>query len=100
MKKRNVDPEGNPEGGIQGREPFIPRRPAIWKLGNKEITDGPFLPKLVKAMEMQTMGELKNLTRTMGFRTMAGMESLRTVLKCYALAIVYAKAATALSSWA
>lgn len=53
----------------------------IWKLGNKEITDGSFLPKLVKAMEMQTMGELKNLTRTTAFRTMAGMESLQTVYR-------------------
>lgn len=53
----------------------------IWKLGNKDITDDSFLPKLVKAMEMQTRGELKNLTRTTGFRTMAGMESLETVYR-------------------
>ncbi len=53
----------------------------IWKLGNKEITDSSFLPKLVKAMEMQTRGELKNLTRTTGFKTMAGMESLQTVYR-------------------
>lgn len=53
----------------------------IWKLGNKEITDGSFLPRLVKAAEEQTGGELKNLTGTTGFKTMAGMESLESVYR-------------------
>lgn len=53
----------------------------VWKLGHKEITDTSFLPKIVKAIEMQTRGELKNLTRTTGFKTIAGMESLETVYR-------------------
>ena len=53
----------------------------IWKLGNKEITERSFLPKLVKAIAEQTKGELRNLTRTTGFKTVAGMETLETVYK-------------------
>ncbi len=53
----------------------------VWKLGHKNITDDSFLPKLVRAIEMQTRGELKNLTRTTGFKTVAGMESLETVYR-------------------
>ncbi|MBQ2115508.1 MAG: phage minor capsid protein [Lachnospiraceae bacterium] len=53
----------------------------IWKLGNKAITDNSFLPKLIEAISMQTKGELKNLTRTTGFRTVAGMESLESLYK-------------------
>ena len=53
----------------------------IWKLGNREITERSFLPKLVKAITEQTKGELRNLTRTTGFKTVAGMETLETVYK-------------------
>lgn len=53
----------------------------VWELGHKPITDGSFLPKLVKAMEEQTKGELNNLTKTTGFKTVAGMEPLENVYR-------------------
>lgn len=53
----------------------------VWELGHKPITDGSFLPKLVKAMEEQTKGELNNLTKTAGFKTVAGMEPLENVYR-------------------
>lgn len=49
----------------------------IWKEAGKELTDKSFLPQLVNAISEQTKGELKNLTRTTGFKTMAGFESLQ-----------------------
>lgn len=53
----------------------------VWELGHKTITDGSFLPKLEKAMEEQLKGEVSNLTKTTGFKTVAGMEPLENVYR-------------------
>ncbi len=50
---------------------------SIWKQAGKELTDSSALPQLVQAITDQTNGELKNLTRTTGFKTMAGFESIQ-----------------------
>ncbi len=48
-----------------------------WKSQGKELNDSSFLHDLVQGIERQTKGELKNLTRTTGFKTMAGFESIQ-----------------------
>lgn len=53
----------------------------IWKEGGKELTDSSFLPQLVEAMQQQTAGELRNLTRTTGFKTKAGFEPIETLYR-------------------
>ncbi len=53
----------------------------VWELGHKPITDGSFLQKLTEAIGEQTKGEVNNLTRTTGFKTVAGMESLENVYR-------------------
>lgn len=48
----------------------------VWKQAGKELTDDSFLPQLTEAFSAQTAGELKNLTKTTGFRAMSGLESI------------------------
>lgn len=48
----------------------------VWKQAGKELTDNSFLPQLTEAFSAQTAGELKNLTKTTGFRAMSGLESI------------------------
>lgn len=45
---------------------------SVWKDAGKTLTNNSYLPQLVKAFADQTMGELKNMTRTTGFKTMGG----------------------------
>lgn len=51
----------------------------VWKQGGKELTDKSFLPKLVEAARQQTSDAFKNLTRTTGFKTMSGFESVENL---------------------
>ncbi len=53
----------------------------VWEPGHKPITGSSFLPKLEKAMEEQLKGEVSNLTKTTGFKTVAGMEPLENVYR-------------------
>ncbi|MCD7836121.1 MAG: hypothetical protein LUG83_05675 [Lachnospiraceae bacterium] len=48
---------------------------STWKQAGKKITDNSFLPQLVDAFSRQTAAALKNLTGTMGFKTMSGYEA-------------------------
>lgn len=52
---------------------------AIWKEAGRELTDDSFLPQLVEAFARQTRDELKNLTRTTGFKTMSGYEPIESL---------------------
>lgn len=54
---------------------------SVWKAAGKPITDNSYLPQLVKAFAGQTEGELKNMTRTTGFKTMSGYESIGNAYK-------------------
>lgn len=49
---------------------------AIWKEAGKTLTDDSYLPRLVEAFAKQTRSELKNLTKTTGFKTMSGYEPI------------------------
>lgn len=53
----------------------------IWSSNGRELTDDSYLHDLVKGIESQTRGELYNITRTTGFKTMAGFESLQDTYK-------------------
>lgn len=52
---------------------------AIWKEAGRELTDDSFLPQLAEAFARQTRDELKNLTRTTGFKTMSGYEPIESL---------------------
>lgn len=54
---------------------------SIWKAAGMKLTDDSFLPQLVKAFEKQTRGEFKNLTRTTGFRSVSGYETVESAYK-------------------
>lgn len=49
---------------------------SVWKDAGKTLTDNSYLSQLVEAFSNQTAGELKNMTRTAGFKTMRGCESI------------------------
>ena len=49
---------------------------SVWKDAGKTLMDNSFLSQLTEAFSSQTAGELKNLTRTTGFKTMHGCESI------------------------
>lgn len=51
----------------------------VWKQGGKELTDNSFLPQLVEASRQQTSDAFMNLTRTTGFKTMSGFESVENL---------------------
>lgn len=52
---------------------------SLWKEAGKSLTDASFLPQLVEAFVLQTAEELKNLTRTTGFKTMSGYEAIENL---------------------
>lgn len=54
---------------------------SIWKAAGMKLTDDSFLPQLVKAFEKQTRREFKNLTRTTGFRSVSGYETVESAYK-------------------
>lgn len=54
---------------------------SIWKDAGKKLTDDSFLPQLVEAFQKQTAGELRNLTRTSGYKTMSGYEALESAYR-------------------
>lgn len=49
---------------------------SVWKDAGKTLADNSYLSQLTEAFSSQTAGELKNLTRTTGFRSMRGCESI------------------------
>ncbi len=51
----------------------------VWKQGGKELTDNSFLTQLVEASRQQTSDAFRNLTRTTGFKTMSGIESVENL---------------------
>lgn len=53
----------------------------VWKQAGKELTDNSFLEQLTEAFSAQTAGELKNLTKTTGFRAMSGLESIENAYR-------------------
>lgn len=54
---------------------------SVWKSAGIALTDNSFLPQLVESFSAQTFGELKNMTRTTGFKTMSGYESIEGAYK-------------------
>jgi len=52
---------------------------SLWKEAGKKLTDSSFLPQLAEAITRQTAGELKKLTRTTGFKSMAGYEAIENL---------------------
>lgn len=49
---------------------------SVWKDAGKTLADNSYLSQLTEAFSSQTAGELKNLTRTTGFRSMRGCGSI------------------------
>lgn len=49
---------------------------SVWESAGRELTDNSFLHDLQKAIAEQTVEEMVNLTRTMGFKTMSGYEAV------------------------
>ena len=48
----------------------------VWKQAGKELGDSSYLSDLTGAFSAQTAGELKNLTRSTGFKSISGFESI------------------------
>jgi|GEM_PF-2535691 len=53
----------------------------VWKQAGKELQDNSYLHQLTESFSKQTEGELKNLTRTTGFRTMSGLASIENAYR-------------------
>lgn len=49
---------------------------SVWESAGRALTDNSFLHDLQKAIAEQTVEEMVNLTRTMGFKTMSGYEAV------------------------
>lgn len=49
---------------------------SVWESAGKPLTDNSYLSTLQKAIAEQTVGELVNLTKSTGFKTMSGYESI------------------------
>ena len=54
---------------------------AVWKSVGKELKDHSFLQQLVDAFAAQTVGELKNMTQSTGFKTMSGYEGIENAYR-------------------
>lgn len=54
---------------------------SVWKSAGKELKDNSFLQQLVEAFAAQTGGELKNMTRTTGFKVMSGYEGIENAYR-------------------
>lgn len=52
---------------------------SLWDSAGVNLEEDGSLKQITKAMQDQTKGELKNLTRTTGFRTASGMEPVKEV---------------------
>lgn len=52
---------------------------SLWDSAGVDLKEDGTLKQITKAMTDQTKGELKNLTRTTGFRTASGMEPVKEV---------------------
>lgn len=51
---------------------------AIWRTAGKELKDDSYLSQLVKSFHEQTKGELKNISRTTGFKSVNGYEAIES----------------------
>lgn len=51
----------------------------VWKSAGKSLQDRSFLSQMVDSINLQTKGELKNLTQTTAFRTMSGTEAIKNL---------------------
>ncbi|MCM1308052.1 MAG: phage minor capsid protein [Butyrivibrio sp.] len=51
----------------------------VWKSAGKSVIGRSALSQIVEAVSEQTKKELKNITRTTGFKTLSGYESLQTL---------------------
>lgn len=49
---------------------------SVWKQAGKPLSDNSFLRQMIDAFSDQTAGEMKNLTRSTGFKMMSGHESI------------------------
>lgn len=54
---------------------------SVWKDAGRTLLEKSFLPVLIEAFARQTAGELKNLTRTTGFKTVSGLEAAENAYK-------------------
>lgn len=54
---------------------------AVWKDAGKTLGNSSFLSQLVDSFAAQTEGNLKNLTRTTGFKTMSGYEAVENAYR-------------------
>lgn len=54
---------------------------SIWKAAGMDLTDDSYLPRLVKAIEKQTLSEFKNLSRTTAFKSVGGYEPIENAYK-------------------
>lgn len=54
---------------------------AVWRQVEKELKDNSFLHQLVESFAMQTEGELRNMTRSTGFKTVSGYETVENAYK-------------------
>jgi len=54
---------------------------SVWQSAGRELGSNSFLHQLVEGISEQTRGEMKNITRSTGFKMMSGYESLESVYK-------------------
>ena len=54
---------------------------SVWESNGKKLTDNSFLKQLKEGIAKQTVNEMTDLTRTTGFKTMSGMESIRNAYR-------------------
>lgn len=54
---------------------------AVWRQAGKELKDNSFLSQLAESFAAQTAGELRNMTKSTGFRVMSGYEAVESAYK-------------------
>lgn len=72
--------EGNELVAVAGDMSWVSDM-SVWESNGKKLTDNSFLKQLKEGIGKQTVNEMKDLTRTTGFKTMSGMESIRNAYR-------------------
>lgn len=54
---------------------------SVWRKNGKNLKSNSFLNRLVKTFALQTNNEMRNLTRTTGFKSMSGFEPLQKLYR-------------------
>lgn len=54
---------------------------SVWRENGKNLKSNSFLNRLVKTFALQTNNEMRNLTRTTGFKSMSGFEPLQKLYR-------------------